>query len=112
MSDGLLKDAARLAAGAHLTMQIDELPLSAAARAARNLDADALARIVSGGDDYEILCAVPARDVAEFTAACSVLAFPVTRLGRLSAGSGVALVTRDGTAFSTPRNGYDHFRVV
>lgn len=84
VSDGLLIDAARMAAASGLAVTIDlaALPLSPAYRA---WGGEALAA-ATGGDDYELLFALPC-NVAPPIAA--------TRIGGFAAGAGLTLT--DGT---------------
>ncbi len=111
VSDGFLKDAARIASGAGAALSINEaaVPLSAAAKAALTGDASWLKVIVSGGDDYEILCAVPASKCAEFRQAAAALATEVSQIGVLAAGSGVCLFLADGRPLIMTDGGFDHF---
>ncbi|MEQ1669968.1 MAG: thiamine-phosphate kinase [Hyphomicrobium sp.] len=111
VSDGLLKDAARLAAGgnAGLRIAVADLPLSAAARAVIERQRAALASVVSGGDDYEILFAVPANSAAEVVRVCAGIGLRITWLGELAAGSGVSLIGADGGPHHVSGAGYDHF---
>ena len=101
VSDGLLIDAARLADASGLAADIASaaIPLSPAARASSTAAAD----LAAMGDDYELLFAAPpaARDAVE--AAAGQARTPVTRIGRLHAGTGLTL---DGA--SPPRLGYQH----
>ncbi len=83
VSDGLLIDAARLAqaSGAGLTIALDHVP----AQQAATLDA-MLAR-VTAGDDYELLfTAAPNVDVPALAGKT-----PVTRIGTVTPGNGLAL---------------------
>ena len=111
VSDGLIKDAGRLAAsaGARLTIQSADVPLSQAARAALAGDDCLWQSIVAGGDDYEILCAVPAAHVSAFVEAARAAPSIVTRLGVLEVGSGVSLNGPAGTPLQFSQLGYDHF---
>jgi thiamine-monophosphate kinase len=90
VSDGLLIDAARMAAASGLRVTIDlaQVPLSADLRA---WGGDALAA-ATAGDDYELLFAAPAdRDPP----------VPATRVGSVAPGSGIALL-RDGAPVPLP----------
>lgn len=115
VSDGLLKDVARLAAGAHagLWISVADIPLSDAARAVLDRQPGALTAVVSGGDDYEILFAVPANAVDAMLRDCAAKGQRVSRLGVLAAGTGVSLVGGDGAphpiGVGLVRAGYDHF---
>jgi thiamine-monophosphate kinase len=98
VSDGLLIDAERLAAasGVGLSIALDALPLSDAARAC---GLDPLAAAVSG-DDYELL----------FTASSELdgAALGATLIGRVEAAPGLRLM-RDGAAVPLPAGlGFEH----
>ena len=63
---------------------------------------------LAGGDDYELLLAVPRRKRASLLAASRAAGVPVTRIGAFSAGKGVHL-TVNGQVVRAPRAGYVHF---
>ncbi len=97
VSDGLLIDAARMAAASGLAVTVDlaAVPLSPELAAFGH---DALAA-ATAGDDYELLFACAAGVVPPVGA---------TRVGTFAAGSGLTLV-QDGTPVSLPdRLGYTH----
>ena len=97
VSDGLLIDAARMAAASEVAIEIDlaRVPLSDAYRAAGG---DVRAA-VTVGDDYELLFAAPAGFAPPV---------PATAIGRVSAGDGLALV-EDGVLVPLPeRLGFSH----
>ncbi|HHM05878.1 MAG TPA: thiamine-phosphate kinase [Gammaproteobacteria bacterium] len=116
VSDGVAADLAHLleASGVGARLELARLPLSAAARAAAaelGLGQEALWRLaLSGGDDYELLLAVPPKRLEEALAAGRALGCPCTPIGALSAAPGLQLQRKDGTAFSLASPGYDHFR--
>lgn len=100
LSDGLVSDAAQLAAAARARMVLaaDRVPVFPS-----TADDDALA----GGEEYELLVAIPAdADVAveEFERRFSI---PLTRIGAVEAGAGVR-VERNGAAIEAPQ-GFIHF---
>lgn len=110
VSDGLGIDAGRLAAasGARAVLERDRIPVSPSLDAwARREGEDALACVLAGGDDYELLFAAPEDAEREIARLAGPL--PVTRVGRLEAGQGAFL--RDG-ASERPIEalGYDHLR--
>ena len=96
VSDGLLADAAHIAAasGVKITIDPDRLPLSPALCSCE--DREAIVRwALTGGDDYELCFCLPAG---------SVPPPGTTRIGKVEAGAGVDC----GLDFETPR-GYQHF---
>lgn len=110
VSDGLLKDAGRLAAGAALKIDSQTIPLSPAATAAINRQPELFESLVTGGDDFEILCAVNPSKCDVFKQQASQARVPITEIGVLTRGSGVTLVLPDGKQLTPVRSGYDHFR--
>jgi len=90
VSDGLAGDLAKLCAVSGLSAVIDvgAIPLSDAARSLVDSGKVAIDRLLSGGDDYEILCAVAENRFADFTAAARVAGVAVTQIGVAVAGTG------------------------
>ncbi len=111
ISDGLLKDLGRLAtgAGAGVTLRFEALPLSPPARNMIRAAPEFVRNIVAGGDDYEILFAVPPEHLEALRRAVPSLPFQVTEIGRLASGGGVTLLDGSGQAMHFSRGGYDHF---
>jgi thiamine-monophosphate kinase len=110
VSDGLLADAGHIAAVSRLEVQIarELVPLSPAARRALAVDPTLWANVLGGGDDYELVIAVPPRKRAALLAAARGADVPVTLIGRFARGGGVQL-TVDGKDVKVPRAGYVHF---
>ena len=110
VSDGLLADVGHIAAASRLAAHIerDRVPLSAAARRAVASDPSLWANVLGGGDDYELVIAVPTSKRAELLAAARAARVKATTIGSFTAGQGVRL-TRAGRTIRTPRAGYVHF---
>lgn len=94
VSDGLLGDAAKIAAASGVRIEFDPetLPVSAAASAWLAAQPDrsaAVARLANGGDDYEILFTAPARSRAALAEAADDVGLRLTRIGCVVAGQGV-----------------------
>ncbi|MBB4616515.1 thiamine-phosphate kinase [Sphingomonas abaci] len=101
VSDGLLIDAARMAAasGLAVTVRLEAVPLSGAYMAVKGADRAARLSAVTAGDDYELLFALPA-GVAPPVAA--------TWVGAFAAGEGMTL-TDAGESLPLPgRLGWEH----
>ena len=110
VSDGLLADAGHIADASRLavTVEREEVPLSAAARAAVIAEPKLWANVLGGGDDYELAIAVPSRRRAALLSAAKAAGIKVTRIGRFVRGTGVQL-TIGGRPARATRKGYVHF---
>ena len=111
VSDGLAQDLGHLAraAGCAAEIRADAVPLSDAARKALAADPSLLARIMGGGDDYELLFAADPADASRVSAAAEAARTPVMRIGRFLAGEGVSVLDAAGRPLSLPSAGWSHF---
>jgi thiamine-monophosphate kinase len=112
VSDGLIGDMRALmrASGATARLDLRRVPLSTAAALALSADADLLDAIMCGGDDYEILCAVPPAATARFEAMAQVSGVAVARIGVVGApGDDEAILGLDGQPHSFLRDRFSHF---
>jgi thiamine-monophosphate kinase len=111
LSDGLADAVSQVAAasGCGAMIQAESLPIDAAARewwTARGLDP--VVEAVRGGEDYELLAAVPARWTGRLRAVRRHVADPpLTRIGVLTRDPAVA-IERGGRREPMPR-GFEHF---
>lgn len=110
LSDGLAGDAGHLAAasGVALDLQLDLLPLvPAVVRAAEQQGIPAPIFAAEGGEDYELLAALPPEfgetEAADLTRSSGV---PLTRIGVVAEGRGVRLWHERRQVTLA---GYDHF---
>ena len=110
VSDGLLADAGHIgeASGVAVHIERERVPLSSAARRIVDAEPRHWANVLGGGDDYELVIAVPPRKVAALHAAARASGVKVTQIGFFGRGEGVRL-TVDGRETRTPRKGYVHF---
>ncbi len=110
VSDGLVQDLGHLCRAAGLAATIDAplVPLSAPARAA---GPDWLPTCLTGGDDYEVLMAVPPSREPTLLAAAAGL--PVTRIGRFrpadAAAPAVTVLDARSVPLALPAQGWSHF---
>ena len=110
LSDGLIGDLPKLAdaCGLAARIEVERLPLSAALRAAapRTRARD---WALAGGDDYELLLAVPGMHLEAACAAARESGTALSVIGELAAGSGVTW-SEDGSHFEPRVRGWEHFR--
>lgn len=101
VSDGLLLDAARMAAASGLAVAIDLdlLPLSAAYRRFSGDDRSSRIAAAIAGDDYELLFAAPSG---------VVLPMPATRIGGFAPGNGLSLSAGAMPLALPDRLGFEH----
>jgi thiamine-monophosphate kinase len=111
VSDGLAADVEKLAQASHVgaVIEADKVPLSSAAGKALAREPGMLAAMLTGGDDYEIVAAVPETSVKAFETEANNKTVPVTAFGRLEQGSGVKMIGPDGAPLKLARKGFTHF---
>lgn len=108
VSDGLAADLRHVLAGSGVGARIEaaRLPISDAMRACVS-NTDALAHAF-GGDDYELCFTVAPERERELCAIAAATGTRVTRIGTITAGTGLQLLDADGASMPVPR-GWDHF---
>ena len=111
VSDGLVGDLGHICAESGVAARIgaDAVPLSAAARRAVDGGEAAIADLVTGGDDYELLFCAPPAERGAIEALGRRLVLAVSRIGTIEHGQGVTVVDADGQPLALGRTGYQHF---
>jgi thiamine-monophosphate kinase len=111
VSDGLVADAGHLAGASNLAIVIEEklVPLSAPAKAAVAGKPELMERVLTGGDDYEILFTAPAAAAKVLAHLASEMKVPITRIGRTEAGKGVGVLDAAGKRRELAQGGWVHF---
>jgi thiamine-monophosphate kinase len=112
VSDGLAGDLAKLCTASGVSAVIDapSIPLSAAAARLLARGTVGIEAIVSGGDDYEILCAIPENQWQAFVQAAGLAGVAVTSIGTVIAGTSVPrFLDGQGSEIVLPRLSYSHF---
>jgi thiamine-monophosphate kinase len=109
VSDGLVQDAGHMAraSGVALRIETERVPVSAAGREAGLQFVESGA---AGGDDYELLLAVPVAREAALLEGAGAAGVPVTRIGRFLEGAPeVTGVRQDGSVVALGGGGWSHF---
>lgn len=111
ISDGLLADLGHLTAESGVSAVIDPslLPLSEAAKVALQAENGDFSSVLSGGDDYELLFAVPPQKVDAMLEELKPTSFQVTEIGRNERDSGIFFVDEKGSLKEVTPQGWTHF---
>ncbi|ODA68571.1 Thiamine-monophosphate kinase [Methyloligella halotolerans] len=113
LSDGLAGDADKLCIASGLGARVDgrRVPLSKAAAKACKSDPSLLPALLGGGDDYEILAAIPEDRARAFEIDSQRPGVPVTAIGSLHARlpTQAEFIGLDGEPISLERRSFSHF---
>lgn len=104
ISDGLVQDIGHIAqtSGVKIEIELDDIPLSAAAYSVVESNPDMRSVVMTGGDDYELAftCQSPP-ETADI---------PVTQIGKVISGEpGVIVRDKNGEAVNIEKSGFNHF---
>ncbi|POR51280.1 thiamine-phosphate kinase [Bosea psychrotolerans] len=110
VSDGLVGDLAKLlkASKAGAEIDLDTIPLSAAARAAIMADPALVELAWTGGDDYEILCTASEREYLSLIVAAEAAGVALVAIGRVT-DEGAVNYREKGRARSFAQGSFVHF---
>jgi len=110
ISDGLLGDLGHILERSNIgaTIEFATLPTLPVVQ---NYLHEAVARdcVLAGGDDYELCFTAPVDRRDAVAAAAQSAGVTVTRIGRISAEPGLAVIDADGQPLPFEHTGYDHF---
>jgi thiamine-monophosphate kinase len=112
LSDGLADAVRQLAtaSGTGARLDADSLPIHPGVAAVSGGVPEAvLATALAGGEDYELLLAVPRRAGRRFAAAARLARLPVTRIGALTPSAAGLTLAAPGGDRPIPE-GFEHFR--
>lgn len=112
VSDGLAGDLAKLckASGVSAEIKVEQIPLSPQARALLAAKVTTIDALISGGDDYEVLCTLPESRLAGFMAAAKAAGIAATGIGVIRAGTAAPRFIRsDGAELVLKRGSWSHF---
>lgn len=112
VSDGLAGDLAKMLKGGDRSAEIAlaDLPLSEAAASALAADPGLMPTILTGGDDYEILCAVAPERLDACLAESRRAGVPLCVVGTVMAGTETpGFLSGEGSLLRFPAGSFSHF---
>jgi thiamine-monophosphate kinase len=112
VSDGLAGDLTKLcaASGVSAAIHAPGIPLSRPAAALRTSGAVSMETLITGGDDYEILCTVPEADYEAFAQDARKASVAVTPIGAVIAGNAIpSFLDERGRELVLKRRSWSHF---
>jgi thiamine-monophosphate kinase len=113
VSDGLVGDIEKLCAASKVAAVIkaDRVPLAASVDKALAREPHLLHELITAGDDYEIVAAVPEVRAAVFEAEALEQEVRVTAIGQIVVGNlEVAMLDGEGRPLELAHKGYAHFK--
>jgi len=114
ISDGIAGDALHIASasGVGVVLRKDLLPLGQGARTAEGLLGEIPERLaLCGGEDYELLMAVPSESAGRLARAIELTGTPLTHVGRVVSRSQGCVLEDEGSSVELESlGGFDHFK--
>ncbi len=114
VSDGLLGDLGHILQRSHVGAVVETGWLQHSAAVSPDLLAlpwpRRLDMALAGGDDYELLFTAPTSHRAQVQAAAEASQTPVTRIGQITAASGLRVLDPQGQPVTRRFSGFDHFQ--
>ncbi|MBO1903748.1 thiamine-phosphate kinase [Microvirga sp. 3-52] len=111
VSDGLAGDLAKMmrASGVGAVVETDQVPLSGAAAKAVWASPDLVDLALTGGDDYEILCTVPEKNLDSFRKEADRVGITLSVIGRVVSGHDLPVFRINGLERRYDVGSYQHF---
>jgi thiamine-monophosphate kinase len=110
ISDGLLADLGHILTASQVGAEIrlGDIPVSPTV-SAHFADPRVQQMVLAGGDDYELCFTAPARQHGEIAKLTSLLAMPLTCIGRITEAPGLVVRGLENELLQLDTGGYDHF---
>ncbi|WP_300527422.1 thiamine-phosphate kinase [Maricaulis sp.] len=112
ISDGMVADAGHIASASGVAIELEAamIPLSTPVLHWLEGEGDeGLKRLVSSGDDYELLFTAPHDQAAKVLALSGRHGCEISWVGRVAEGEGVSVIAAEGDAMSFQSGGFTHF---
>jgi thiamine-monophosphate kinase len=111
ISDGLVGDCDKVAGYSRCSAVIEAESVPLPAGIAGLQDAQMLEWLLTSGDDYEILAAIPRENEAGFRRAAQGAGVAIARIGQLTPGSALTEVRLGGKPLAISKRAYVHGRI-
>ncbi len=110
ISDGLIKDCAKLCGASNVgaTIEYDALPLSGAMTYAKQFNPELFEACISAGDDFELLFAAAPLHHETIMNAAARYDLPITKIGKITEARQLLLRDGAGVAVKLLNTGYEH----
>lgn len=110
ISDGLMADLGHIlqASGMGAEINLQHVPCSGIARS-RLADPQVQQMVLAGGDDYELCFTAPEKNHTEIAKMATLIGVPLTRIGTITADSGLVVRGLNNEILDIKRMGFDHF---
>ncbi len=111
ISDGFIADIGHVssASGLAARVELDKIPLSAAARGVLETKKVKIEQLLTGGDDYELALAVPHENFEAFQKEAAERGVQLSVVGVFEQGQGVRVFDGAGKVLAFDRAGWTHF---
>lgn len=111
ISDGLVQDLEHICTTSRVgsTIHLPSVPLSHSAMRLVSRYPELWERIITGGDDYELLFTAPASAEKLIAALAQEVHVPITRIGTITKGNKVSVLDAQGSQLTLKKAGYRHF---
>lgn len=111
VSDGLVQDLGHICTASDVasTIQLPTIPLSRSGSKLAERYPELWERIITGGDDYELVFTASATSEHALFALAQETHTSIAKIGTVTEGRGVAVLNAHGTPISLHKTGYKHF---
>ncbi len=114
ISDGLVADLSHLcvASGVGAEVNIDLVPISSSAQNFIDSGVVNLEKLITGGDDYELLFTVTESEVKRLEKAVENDKLEITNIGRITDSNDVCILNSEGAKLEISNKGFQHFEKI